>query len=193
MRDLGEGAAGYEAPYSFDWITNLRNAVDIRLFFYERDPDSWSKCRWMPGDEVPEFFIYSHVSKNQICYTLEALFYAQTGYLVSIVCVQWSDLLICKTRNLSISQQGMINMRSNFGLFFETSLVAILCYVPFINEPLGTRSIAFPHFAVPSMSFFTVILFYDEARKVLVREGQVYSPLDKRLKYDGWVVQNTLY
>jgi sodium/potassium-transporting ATPase subunit alpha len=173
---------------SFDWITNIQNAYDIRLFFFNRPVDNWSKCRWVVGDDVPDFYIFSHVSENQICYTLEALFYAQTGYLVSIVCVQWSDLLICKTRNLSISQQGLINMRSNFGLLFETTLVAILCYVPFINMPLGTRAIAFPHFAVPSMSFFTIILFYDESRKVLVRWGQVLSKVDGRLKLDGWVV-----
>jgi len=178
---------------SFDWITNLWNAVDLRLFFVGRSVDNWAQCRWRPGDDVPDFFMYSNVSKNLICYSLEALFYAQTGYLISIVCVQWSDLLICKTRNLSISQQGMLNNRSNFALFFETALVAALCYLPFINEPLGTRMIAFPHFAIPSMSFFAVILFYDESRKVLVRWGQTISSVDKRMKIDGWVAQNTLY
>jgi len=188
-------AAGeeFDKPYSFDWITNTWNAVDLRLFFYGRDSSDWSDCRWKVGDDsVPSFFIYSNVSKNVICHTSEALFYAQTGYLVSIVCVQWSDLLICKTRNLSISQQGMINNRSNFALFFETALVAILCYAPFINEPLGTRMIPFPHFAVPSFSFFTIIIFYDESRKVLVRWGQKVSH-DGRMKMDGWVAQNTLY
>jgi sodium/potassium-transporting ATPase subunit alpha len=188
-----ETTGEYEGGVGFDWITNTWNAVDLRLFFVSRGVENWSKCRWMPGDDVPEFYIYSHVSQNQICFTSDALFYAQTGYLVSIVCVQWSDLLICKTRNLSISQQGMINQNANFGLFFETTLVAILCYVPFINIPLGTRPIAFPHFAVPSMSFFTVIMFYDEFRKVMVRKGQVFSPLDKRIKQDGWFTQNTLY
>jgi len=178
---------------SFDWITNTKNAVDLRLYFPSRDPENWSRCRWQPDDDVPDFFKYSHVSNNFICYTLEALFYAQTGYLISIVCVQWSDLLICKTRNLSISQQGMINGNANFALVFETVLVALLCYVPFINVPLGTRMIAFPHFAVPSFSFFAIILFYDEARKVMIRLGQSISTVDKRMKIDGWVAQNTLY
>jgi len=183
-----------ESLIPFDWITNTGNDMDIRLFFFKRDPENWSKCRWARDDtSVPEFFKYSNVSKNQVCHSQEALFYAQTGYLISIVCVQWSDLLICKTRNLSISQQGMINNRSNFALFFETSLVAGLCYLPFINTPLGTRMIAFPHFAVPSFSFFMVILFYDETRKTFVRMGQNFSSVDKRMKLDGWLAQNTLY
>ena len=32
-----------------------------------------------------------------------ALKLAQSGYLIIIVCVQWADLMICKTRNLSLA------------------------------------------------------------------------------------------
>merc|ERR1711981_714463 len=108
------------------------NGIDIRLFFTSRDPETWSICRWTENDGLP-FYSYSYVSQRQICYTTEALRYAQGGYLVSIVCVQWSDLMTCKTRALSISQQGMVNNNANFSLFFETALVAVLAYVPFLN------------------------------------------------------------
>merc|ERR1711865_236676 len=37
----------------------------------------------------------------------EALHHGQAGYWVSIVVVQWADLLICKTRWLSIRAQGL--------------------------------------------------------------------------------------
>merc|ERR1719183_228515 len=100
--------------------------------------------------------------------------------------------MICKTRSLSISQQGMINMHSNFGLFFETSLVALLCYVPWWNQALGTRQIAFPHFAVPSFSFFSVIMAYDELRKIFLRNGMTKSKRG-RTKFVGWVARNTYY
>ena len=176
-----------------DMITAKQSGVDVRLFFVDRDVNQWSECRWMPDADVPHFYKYSHISSNQICWTMEALYYAQCGYLVSIVCVQWSDLLICKTRNLSISQQGMINWNANFALVFETSLVAVLCYVPIINLILGTRFIAFPHFAVPSISFFMVIIFYDEVRKVWLRKGMVHSRSTGRIKFDGWVIRNTYY
>merc|ERR1711934_504975 len=52
----------------------------------------------------------------------EALHHAQCAYFVSIVVVQWADLMICKTRWLSIYHQGMINPAMNFGLVFETIL-----------------------------------------------------------------------
>ena len=85
----------------------------------------------------------------------------------------------------------MSNSFGNFGLFSETALVAILLYVPFLNVALGTRQIPFPHFAVPSFSFYVSIFFYDEFRKILLRSGMVRE--EGRLKLKGWIVQNTYY
>jgi len=170
-----------------NWDGVRHGKVDIRLFYAFnqegttsghnpiRDSKAYKECRWDPNDDmVPYFYRFSYVTDwYPICYSTEALKMAQSGYLVSIVCVQWADLMICKTRNLSLSQQGMINTMGNFGLFFETALVAILCYVPFLNVGLGTRQIAFAHFAVPSFSFFVAIFFYDELRKIWLRNGMV--------------------
>merc|ERR1712140_140267 len=61
-------------------------------------------------------------------------FTCHTAFFVSIVIVQWADLIICKTRKLSVFQQGMKNHFMNFGLVFETVLasipfsVLIFCY-----------------------------------------------------------------
>ena len=52
----------------------------------------------------------------------EGLKYAQTSGFTTIIVVQWADLMICKTRWLSIANQGMVNPLMNFGLLFETIL-----------------------------------------------------------------------
>jgi hypothetical protein len=181
--------------YKMAWDKVRNSRVDLRLFYApRRTPSTWTACRYPPVDKAtyPQFFMYSHISEYApICYSSEALKMAQSGYLVSIVCVQWADLMICKTRNLSLSQQGMINHFGNFGLFFETALVAILLYVPFLNVALGTRPIPFSHFAVPSFSFFVAIFFYDELRKIWLRN--VMTREHGQLKLTGWIVQNTYY
>jgi len=175
------------------WDATKNGKVDIRLFYgRDRTPDDFIGCRFDPGDDsLPNFYKNSVITKSPICYSTEALKFAQSGYLVSIVCVQWADLMICKTRNLSLAQQGMSNSFGNFGLFSETALVAILLYVPFLNVALGTRQIPFPHFAVPSFSFFVAIFFYDELRKIWLRNGMVRE--SGKLKLKGWIVQNTYY
>jgi sodium/potassium-transporting ATPase subunit alpha len=191
------------------WDRDMHSRVDVRLYYSYRSsakaekppsaadkpfrgPEAYTTCRWKPNDEtVPWFYRNSIISNWPICYSTEALKFAQSGYLISIVAVQWADLMICKTRNLSLAQQGMVNCFGNFGLAFETILVAILCYVPFLNVALTTRQIPFPHFAVPSFSFFIVIFFYDELRKIWLRGGMVRE--NGRVKLKGWVAQNTYY
>lgn len=59
-----------------------------------------------------------------------------TAFFVSIVVVQWADLIICKTRRNSIFQQGMRNWALNFGLVFETILAAFLSYCPGMEKGL---------------------------------------------------------
>jgi sodium/potassium-transporting ATPase subunit alpha len=188
------------------WDKTKMSKVDARLFYYNvRNADSWTNCRWndfkdktvdgkviKANSENPYFYKHSYTSEwHPVCYSTEALKYAQSGYLVSIVIVQWAYLMICKNRNLSLSHQGMKNTMGNFGLFFETALVMILCYAPPLNVALGTRAIAFPHFGAPSFSFYCAIFFYDELRKIWLRNGMTRE--GGKLKLKGWIVQNTYY
>ena len=183
----GNSKVGINDFKEFNFNINDNNDVDLRLYFHTFAPDSWSKCRW--GSSAPKFWRYNSIENVDICYRSDALRYAQTAYLISIVVVQWTELVICKTRNLSISQQGMKNHFSNFGLIFETILVAVLSYIPWLNIALGTRMLASPHFAVPSFPFFAMIFLYDEGRKSLLRAG-----IDKSTgRLTGWVAQNTYY
>lgn len=188
---LGKGNSNYVNPAKskdiFNWTTDADNDIDVRLFYWEYDATDWSECRWK--SDAPNFWRKNLVNDQDICYSSEALKYAQTAYLISIVCVQIADLLICKTRNLSITQHGMKNQFGNFGLLFETILIAVLCYFPWFNIPLGTRMVASPHFAVPVFPFFIIIFFYDEGRRFLLRKG-----IEKGTnRITGWVAQNTYY
>jgi len=104
-----------------------------------------------------------------------------TAFFTSIVVVQWADVIISKTRRLSVFQQGMKNHMLNFGLFFETALAALLQYTPGLNTGLRLRPmnatwwfIAFP--------FSLLIFLYDETRRYFLRRQP-----------GGWVEQETYY
>eukprot|EP00357_Protocruzia_adherens_P031132 CAMPEP_0115014404 /NCGR_PEP_ID=MMETSP0216-20121206/26055_1 /TAXON_ID=223996 /ORGANISM="Protocruzia adherens, Strain Boccale" /LENGTH=1142 /DNA_ID=CAMNT_0002384131 /DNA_START=450 /DNA_END=3878 /DNA_ORIENTATION=- len=161
-----------------NWNTTEHAELDLRMWFADKSDDDWAECR--TDDE-------SSVSDESVCYTTEALRYAQCAYFVSIVCVQWADLLICKTRKLSIAQQGMKNMIMNFGLCSETVLALILCYVEPLNLPLGTRPLNSWHFAIPAGGNVKNVGTYDEIRKMLIRDHV------KKYGKPGFVEKNTYY
>merc|ERR1719359_1120517 len=122
------------------------------------------KCKFDPTkDKNPTTDDYAPCYK-----ATEALGHAQTAAFVSIVIVQWADLLICKTRSLSIYHQGMKNPVLLFGMFSETCLCLALAYMPGIDKGLGTRPIMFIHWC-PSFPYSVCIFLYDEIRKYGLR------------------------
>lgn len=125
----------------------------------------------------------------------EALHHAQAAYFISIIVVQWADLLICKTRWLSLRTQGLANTFMNFGLFFETLLGAILCYILPINTALGTRNLRFTHW-LPGIPWSILIFTYDEIRKYLMRttSPETVDPVTGQVvRLKGWIERNTYY
>jgi len=95
---------------------------------------------------------------------------AQTSYFTSIVIVQWADLIICKTRILSVFQQGMTkNTTMLQGLTFETVLAIFISYCPGIYVALKTRPLSFVWW-LPALTFSLLIWAYDEIRKYMMRE-----------------------
>eukprot|EP00854_Cymbomonas_tetramitiformis_P009461 gene9461-11212_t len=101
-------------------------------------------------------------------YQAEVLAYAQTAYFISIIVVQWADLLICKTRKLTIFEQGMSNGFMKFGIAFETILGIFLIYTPTWNMVFGTRPLHILHW-FPGVPWSMAIFFYDETRKYIMR------------------------
>jgi hypothetical protein len=125
------------------------------------------------------------------CYKgTEALGHAQTAAFVSIVIVQWADLVICKTRKLSIYHQGMENKVMIVGLFSETLLCAALAYVQPLHTGLGTRDIQFFHWT-PSMPFSILIFLYDEMRKYIIRQHN--RKFKGTPNEEGWLEKYTYY
>merc|ERR1712106_823437 len=108
-------------------------------------------------------------------------FTCHTMFFTAIVIVQWADLLICKTRRLSIFQQGMNNKIMIAGLLEETCLAAFLSYCPGTDAMLRMYPIEWTWWFIP-MPFSLIIFAYDEIRKTLIRRYP-----------GGWVENETYY
>ncbi|PAA79602.1 hypothetical protein BOX15_Mlig021528g3 [Macrostomum lignano] len=119
---------------------------------------------------------WTYAQRKRLEYTCHTAFFA------SIVIVQWTDLLICKTRKNSIFQQGMWNHHMTFGLFFETTLAAFMSYCPGLDKALRMQPMRFTWW-LPALPFSVAIFTYDEIRKTLLR----------RLPPGNWLERETYY
>ncbi|XP_076455702.1 sodium/potassium-transporting ATPase subunit alpha-3-like [Babylonia areolata] len=93
-----------------------------------------------------------------------------TVFFLTIVLVQWSDIIICKTRRLSLIHQGMKNHVLTFGIFFETALTAFLSYTPGMAVALMTRPPRFTWW-LAAIPFQILIFAYDETRRFILRRN----------------------
>uniref|UniRef100_A0A8D1TIB3 Sodium/potassium-transporting ATPase subunit alpha n=1 Tax=Sus scrofa TaxID=9823 RepID=A0A8D1TIB3_PIG len=108
-------------------------------------------------------------------------FTCHTAFFVSIVVVQWADLVICKTRRNSVFQQGMKNKILIFGLFEETALAAFLSYCPGMGVALRMYPLK-PTWWFCAFPYSLLIFVYDEVRKLIIRR-----------RPGGWVEKETYY
>uniref|UniRef100_A0A3P9PVR1 Sodium/potassium-transporting ATPase subunit alpha n=1 Tax=Poecilia reticulata TaxID=8081 RepID=A0A3P9PVR1_POERE len=97
-------------------------------------------------------------------------FTCHTAFFVSIVIVQWADLIICKTRRNSVFQQGMKNKILIFGLFEETALAAFLSYCPGMDVALRMYPLK-PNWWFCAFPYSLLIFIYDEIRKLILRRS----------------------
>jgi sodium/potassium-transporting ATPase subunit alpha len=92
----------------------------------------------------------------------------QSAFFFAIVMMQWSNLIICKTRLSSIVQQRMMNPVLTWALMFETLLCAFFLYCPGMDKGLRMYPIRWTWWFAPLP--FTVLIFaYDEIRKMYIR------------------------
>lgn len=103
------------------------------------------------------------------------------AFFVCIVITQAADLLICKTRKLSLFQQGMRNWVLNLGIMFSATLTAIIICCPGVNTLFKMRPVEWYVF-IPALPFGIFIVLFDELRKLCIRKFP-----------SGWVYQETYY
>ncbi|TKR61221.1 hypothetical protein L596_028362 [Steinernema carpocapsae] len=104
-----------------------------------------------------------------------------SGFFAAIVIVQWADLLISKTRMISIVNQSMENHSLNASIIFTVLLTIALLFIPGLNQFVGFVGIRYP-WAMIAVPFAWLIFIFDEARRSLIRKWP-----------GGWLYRETYY
>ena len=105
----------------------------------------------------------------------------QSAYFLTIVICQWACLFMCKTRFVSLFQQGIHNLPLVLGWVFENFLTVVIIYVPFLNEGFLTAPVEWQWW-FPALPFMLAIFAFDEIRKLCIRRFP-----------GGWVDKHTNY
>lgn len=151
-----------------NWLSTINARIDLRAFYVEcaGNPGGYYYKRFIP--DMPEVLgTTSSYSGSPVAYTTEALYYAQSGYFVTVVLVQWSNVFACKSRKCSLIYSG-VNKHMFGGVACETILLIVLLYVPGINGVFGGRQLDFFLLGIPGLLFSMTLLIWEEGRKMLL-------------------------
>jgi sodium/potassium-transporting ATPase subunit alpha len=103
-------------------------------------------------------------------FRMDILRQCQASYLISIVIVQVANLVIAKTRIMSIFEHGMSsNKLLNWSFLEETALIMFIVYVPPLAEVFSLKGPRIEHYW-PALPWFFLELIYDEVRKWWMRK-----------------------
>jgi sodium/potassium-transporting ATPase subunit alpha len=89
-----------------NWLSLVNNNIDLRAVYVTccSNAPSNNYCpqfSWPPfSSTIPTI---SPISGHYVAFTTETIFYAQSGYFVTIVMIQWSNVFACKSRKVFFS------------------------------------------------------------------------------------------
>lgn len=106
---------------------------------------------------------------------------AQTAYFVSLCMTQISDVIICKTRRVSLLTKGMRNRVLNVSIIVDLLAASLVTYWPVCHEVFGTQSIYWYNFLLGT-PFMLLMIVGDEIRRYIIRNN-----------LSEWVEKETYY
>ncbi|CAG5032844.1 unnamed protein product [Parnassius apollo] len=106
---------------------------------------------------------------------------AQTAYFVAVCWTQISDVIICKTRRISIIKKGMRNHVLNVSILVNLVAALFVTYFPLCNEIFNTEPLLWYDLFL-ALPFMVFMIVGDEVRRYIIRNN-----LSK------WVEKETYY
>ncbi|XP_075973565.1 sodium/potassium-transporting ATPase subunit alpha-like [Anticarsia gemmatalis] len=106
---------------------------------------------------------------------------AQTAYFVAVCWSQISDVIICKTRRISILKKGMRNHILNVSIVVDLIAALVVTYTPICQEVFGTEPLRWFDFLL-AIPFMILMIVGDEIRRYIIRNN-----------ISKWVEKETYY
>eukprot|EP00825_Cyclidium_porcatum_P046022 TRINITY_DN713_c0_g1_i2.p1 TRINITY_DN713_c0_g1~~TRINITY_DN713_c0_g1_i2.p1 ORF type:complete len:1261 (+),score=261.65 TRINITY_DN713_c0_g1_i2:187-3969(+) len=168
---LGDSCTGKEDSYTVDWLYNKDAKRDLRDVLV-----SCENGEWVVNKDVEWINCIGHGEKSsvyenhEICYSVEAVKYAQSSYFSIIVLTQIFNALVLKMRFGTLFTSAY-NVNLFRGIFIELCILVFLTYTPGVQKVMGYRSVSGKFFFFPGILCGITALAVDEFRKYLIRDN----------------------
>ncbi|CAG9330065.1 unnamed protein product [Blepharisma stoltei] len=156
------GLAEYE-NILFDYTAKAYDSYDLRVWFHELSPETWSSC-YFPELDSP-------FTEEIICYSGEALYYAQHAWFVSVIIAKLLNFLIPKAINLGHHYHRLSKKVAFWSILLGVMLSLSLCYVPITSELLYGRPLPLLQFGFPALPSFLLLLEIDDIRALIISKN----------------------
>jgi sodium/potassium-transporting ATPase subunit alpha len=144
-----------------DWIGVGTAAFDLRLGLLSCTADggtatykqavAWGECR------VQQLSPHSGLP---VCYSTEAVKYAQTAYFAGLVWAQAANFIACRTVRSSAFTQA-VSAAAMAAMAVQISLVLAAAYFQPFNAAFGTRDCVFAHLGIAAIPFCMLVLLFE--------------------------------
>ncbi|XP_063896359.1 sodium/potassium-transporting ATPase subunit alpha-like [Helicoverpa armigera] len=95
---------------------------------------------------------------------------AHTAYFVAVCWTQISDVIICKTRRISILKKGMRNHVLNISIIIDLLAATAVAYLPLCHELFSTETLSWHDFFL-ACPFSILMICMDETRRFIIRNN----------------------
>ncbi|XP_063038198.1 LOW QUALITY PROTEIN: potassium-transporting ATPase alpha chain 1 [Melospiza melodia melodia] len=161
------------AAYSYFQIGAIQSFAGFTDYFVAMAQEGWwpylvlgLRPRW---EDAHEQELQDSYGQQWQAAVTRSRYTCYTVFFISIEMCQIADVLIRKTRRLSLFQQGLFRNRTLLvAIVFQVCIGCFLCYCPGMPNVFNFMPIRFQWWLVP-MPFGLLILVYDEIRKLGVR------------------------
>ena len=93
----------------------------------------------------------------------------QTGFYIGIIICQFGNLMICRTKRVSLFSHGFKNYRAIIAMVATTGLGCLLIYTPYLNSGLTLYPVRFLWW-LSAIPFALLVIVHAELCKFLIRK-----------------------
>lgn len=166
---LSKKSENRTTTFLFDWLFAHDISQDLRMGYLNDTCIDGIIRQSVNFGECLQHQI-SSISQKPICYTVESLRYAQTGYFISITISQIIQTVMVRNRGDHLPHFDLFDWPLVTSWIGAVAFLFVAVFVRPLNYLLGTRDVSFLHFGTYGLIPTMMMALWDELQKYMLKK-----------------------